>query len=175
MRIVHFPLSMSATGESGRGRAAKFVLLGLGLAGGALLAELSARGLIPDADNHGPPAIFASGSVIPFTTRPNAEHTGIRHPFGDYVYSVHLDANGFRRNGQSDDAIDLSGRGTLVLGDSFAFGMGVDDAETMAARLGASELRSTCASPVVNGGWIAGNNPATAALLPGIASQLRAQ
>ncbi len=126
-----------------------------------------ARLALPDFDNSGPPAIFAEDRLIPVTTRPFAEHRDIRHRAGDYVYSASLDANGFRRTGavapDGDGAARLDGRGTLIVGDSFAFGMGVDDDQTVAAWIDRSELAGSCVSPVVNGGWVAGNNPATAA------------
>jgi hypothetical protein len=58
---------------------------------------------------------------------------------------------------------NLDGQGTLIVGDSFAFGMGVDDDRTVAAELARSELNETCLGPFVNAGWTAGNNPATLA------------
>ena len=60
------------------GTSGELALIGLGLAGGVLLSELLARVVFPDAGDQGPPAIFASSPVIPFTTKPNAEHLAIR-------------------------------------------------------------------------------------------------
>jgi hypothetical protein len=152
----------------------KTALLFVGLLLGLGCSELVARSRVPDFDNSGPPAIFGTSPVIPFSTMPLAEHLNIRHPRGDYVYSVHLDTRGFRRNGPGREARDLDGRGTLILGDSFAFGMGVEDDQTVAAALGRSELNETCLGPVVNAGWAAGNNPATtAAWLASQRAQLR--
>jgi hypothetical protein len=52
--------------------------------------------------------------------------------------------------------------------------MGVEDDQTVAAGLARSELSGTCLGPFVNGGWIAGNNPATlAAWLAGQPESLR--
>jgi hypothetical protein len=137
------------------------VLVGLLVGSGA--SELIARYSLPDPNSYGPPAIFMVSPIIPFTTRPLAEHLDIRGPRGDYVYSAHLDSRGFRRNGPGQESGSLDGRGTLVVGDSFAFGMGVDDDQTVAAQLAGSALKATCLGPVVNAGWRAGNNPATLA------------
>lgn len=149
-------------------------LLLAGLVIGSIASELVARYSLPDFNGSGPPPIFRSSPLIPFTTRPLAEHLNIRHPGGDYVYSAHLDARGFRRNGPDRETDSLDGQGTLILGDSFAFGMGVDDDQTVAAELARSELKATCFEPVVNAGWTGGNNPATAAAwLAGQPGELR--
>jgi len=157
-----------------RRRIRNTALLLSGLVIGSSASELVARYSLPDFNGSGPPAIFSSSPLIPFTTRPLAEHLNIRHPGGDYVYSAHLDARGFRRNGPDHETGSLDGRGTLILGDSFAFGMGVNDDQTVAAELARSELKATCLGPVVNAGWTAGNNPATmAAWLAGQPAELR--
>ena len=173
--MAHLPPVKVAPDRSSRRRWGRRALgIALGLLLGLVCGEIYARLTVPDPDNAGPPAIFTSSPLIPFTTRPLAEHLNIQHPRGDYVYSAHLDAGGFRRNGPEPVAANLDGLGTLILGDSFAFGMGVDDDQTVAAELVRSEFNGTCLGPFVNGGWIAGNNPATlAAWLAGQPESLR--
>lgn len=96
-------------------------VLGL-LAGGAavlLVAELALRGLRGDA--HVALPIYAS--LRPLTLLPNVHAVGL---FGGRPYTVDLDARG-RRVPSRDGA-------TVLVGDSVAFGLGLDAPDTLAAR-----------------------------------------
>lgn len=101
-------------------RGALNVLLALGGSVAALgLAECGLR--IVRGGGHGPLPIYASTS--PPALIPDRSAVGL---LGARQYSVHLDARGLRK--------PSSATGTVLLGDSLAFGLGLDDDEMLAAR-----------------------------------------
>ncbi|GDX79476.1 hypothetical protein LBMAG42_12870 [Deltaproteobacteria bacterium] len=94
----------------------------LALAGSVAALGLAECGLrTVRGGGHGPLPIYASTS--PPALIPTTSAVGL---LGARQYSVHLDARGLRT--------PSSAKGTVLLGDSLAFGLGLDDDETLAAR-----------------------------------------
>lgn len=98
-----------------------------GLAVGLLLAEFCIRIFLPQT-TYGGGLSYSDEAVFDL----KANFTGdFSHP--DYAYTVHTDENRLRLTWNPDDPIpDLR---ILVLGDSFAFGMGVNDDQTIASSI----------------------------------------
>ncbi|MFZ4394488.1 MAG: hypothetical protein ACOYOU_02550 [Kiritimatiellia bacterium] len=75
------------------------------------------------------PHVFAEDPTITWTLKPNATSPH-QHLKNDFAVRVNTDGRGMRRIPQTPGRPNL-----LVLGDSFAFGFGVEDNETFPSRL----------------------------------------
>lgn len=105
-------------------RSAKLALALSGLVVPLLLLEVLARALAPPAIPS--LALFRSTPEIGYELRPGHRDVG---PRGE---AIRIDSSGFRGAG-SDDA--LGAERVLVLGDSFVFGLGVEEEQTFPAAL----------------------------------------
>ncbi len=112
------------------------ILINIGLAAGSvfgclLLIEFGLRvtGLQTIAPN--PPKIYEASANpdISYKLKPNLQNQKA------YKASVSTDANGFRLNGTQSPITDYQSPLIAVLGDSIAFGYGINDNETLAAQL----------------------------------------
>lgn len=92
-----------------------------------------------------PEVKYASHDVRRFTLRPN------QRAF-TYGATATIDERGFRANGEGSQAVD--GPTILALGDSFTFGLGVDDRETWPALVEQRMRASGGAVNVLNAGTI---------------------
>lgn len=74
---------------------------------------------------------FTKDSVLPFALKPGYRHTLMDMAWHPVPFRVTLDGYGYRNQNDS-----VSEHGTLLVGDSVAFGFGVNDQETISAHLG---------------------------------------
>src|SRR3989338_2948475 len=72
------------------------------------------------------PPIFARSDTIPFELKPNADVAHYNY-FNEFVKKYHINAKGLR--GYTEDG-DIG-----IVGDSFIFGLGLNDDETVPYRL----------------------------------------
>ncbi len=123
------------------------LLLVAGLVLGLILVELGTRALW----SYPPPALATHCSQLDqfgviHGGIPAGEHHAMRTPFSG-------DGLGFRALGQA--AEPAGGEPILVLGDSFVFGIGVTDEQTMPAQLASSLAAAGAPRTVWNGGQVA--------------------
>jgi hypothetical protein len=101
---------------------------------GAWLCELAVRwyprafGFHPPPE-HYMPHVFTRDEAITWTLRPGAQSRH-EHLAGDFDVTVTIDERGFRANPYDESRPNL-----LILGDSYTFGFGVEDAETFPRQL----------------------------------------
>jgi lysophospholipase L1-like esterase len=140
---------MSGGEHSRRARAsvrARLLALGLGVALLPLAAELGYRllrssGLSPTTN----PAWVRHDPELGWSYRPGARE---RHAGEHFDVEVAINAQGFRG---ADWDLATGGRRVLVLGDSFAFGWGVEADETFAALIDAAVPELTVYNAAVSG------------------------
>ena len=102
--------------------------VGIGLVLALGLAEVALRLFAPQPVGPSHLTLDADLGVIP---KPGLSGT-VRLP-GIYTYTFHHDAHGFRETPTS--TADSTAPEVLILGDSFAYGMGVEDDQTAASQL----------------------------------------
>ncbi len=107
----------------------------------------------PDRVEHGQRAKYRfnpyrSDGTLSYTLRPNWETV---HATNEFEVNVHTNALGLRGSPPAAAANEDSYR-ILVVGDSFAFGWGVEDNETFAAQLEQELRRRGIAAEVLNAG-----------------------
>jgi hypothetical protein len=129
----------------------KLALMTGGIAAALILTEVTVR-LFPRAFGiHAPldyymPHVFARDPDITWTLEPGARSPH-QHFAGDYDVTVTIDPRGFRITPHAEGRPNL-----LILGDSFTFGLGVQDRETFPSQL-ATKLPGW---NVLNGGYTGG-------------------
>lgn len=122
--------------RGGRELAIKVLLMVFGVVAALALAELTIR-LFPRAFGihaslqYYMPHVFAQDDTITWTLLPGARSRH-EHFAGDFNVEVTVDQRGFRKTQQAKGRPNL-----LILGDSFTFGLGVEDDETYPAQLAA--------------------------------------
>lgn len=125
---------------------------------GLLIAELLTRTLFPQFTyaQGSAPEYFRPSSILPFELQPGFSGVFVRP---DYHMAAHINAQGYRGKDfriERDSA--LQGR-ILIVGDSFTFGLGVNDDETYAARLEEVLKGGGARYEVINGGYVGGFSP----------------
>jgi hypothetical protein len=122
-----------------------------GVGAALVLAEIAVRTFPHAFGIHAPldyymPHVFAQDPEITWTLDPGARSPH-QHFAGDYDVTVTIDPRGFRITPHAEGRPNL-----LVLGDSFTFGLGVQDRETYPSQL-ATKLPGW---NVLNGGYVGG-------------------
>ena len=106
----------------------RFTAMALGLLVAWGLAEIGLRLLAPQPTG---PSHLTADPELGVTPKPN--HAGTVRLPGIYTYSFQHDARGFRVTPTASG--DTTRPEVLLLGDSFAYGMGVENDETIASQL----------------------------------------
>jgi lysophospholipase L1-like esterase len=124
------------TSRSARGATALLLLVSLAVC--AVAGEIATRFQTTRATSHRGDEtkhhfnIFRSDPVLSFALRP--DWSGVHEKF-DFSVAVHTDAAGFRITGNPPAIDPPRARRIIVVGDSFAFGWGVEDTEAFASVL----------------------------------------
>ncbi len=132
----------------------RLLALGLSAVLSLLLLEVASRAVMERRLHR--PRIYATSPVSSFTLLPGVEE---RHTSWEFDVTYRIVPEGYRAPAAPRRASGGPAR-LLVLGDSFAFGMGVEDGETVSSRLGV-ELDGRLGRPTttINGGFLAGKSP----------------
>ncbi len=77
------------------------------------------------------PGYFTSDPILPFALKPNYKHTVVDLGWYPKPFTVSIDARGYRNTPSDNQPASV-----VFVGDSFIFGFGVEDDETIPAQLG---------------------------------------